>query len=64
MSKEKPMIEKIKAFLDQRQLVLWEEHERIYAAKKLNEMFNKKLTKEKVKSLNEGLIKGRNSHII
>lgn len=39
----KTINEKIKKFLDQRQAVLWEEHERVHAAKKLTEMFNKEL---------------------
>lgn len=36
---------KIKEFLDQRQQVLWEEHERVYAAQKLFEMFDSELQK-------------------
>lgn len=40
---------KIKKFLDQRQNVLWEEHERDYAAQKLAEMFDREIQKNKPK---------------
>jgi len=35
--------DRIKKFLDQRQHVLWEEHERVYATKKLVEIFELEL---------------------